>query len=88
VLEREGREPQNIYWILEGEILIYKKLAGLYQDKCFDDVVEDRLISVGDRKPLELFQNPKNTDKAKLGVLLGAFGGCNILAGEDSVLFK
>ena len=68
--------------------MIYKKMPGLYQDKIYDKVVEDKLIEIDNKKPLHLFVNPKNVGKTKLGVKIGSMKGENIIAGEDIVLFK
>ena len=58
ILEQEGQDPQYVYWILEGSINIYKKIPGLYQDKNFDNVVEDKLVEIDNKKPLNLFVSP------------------------------
>ena len=33
VLEREGDEPKYLYLILHGELMIYKKISGLYEEE-------------------------------------------------------
>ena len=63
ILEREGLDPRYVYWILEGEILIYKKMPGLYLDKVYDDVVEDKLVEIDGKKPLHLFATPTTVSK-------------------------
>jgi len=68
--------------------MIYKKMPGLYQDKTHDQVVEDKLVEIDNKKPLQLFVNPRNVGNTKLGVKIGAIEGQNIVAGEDIVLFK
>ena len=68
--------------------MIYKKMPGLYQDKTYDKVVEEKLVQIDNKKPLHLFSNPQNLTNAKLGVKIGAIEGQNIIAGEDIVLFK
>ena len=63
-------------------------MPGLYQDKTYDKVEEEKLVEIDNKKPLHLFVNPKNVGKTKLGVKIGAIEGQNIIAGEDIVLFK
>ena len=38
--------------------MIYKKMPGLYQDKTYDNVHEDKLVDIDNKKPLHLFVNP------------------------------
>ena len=83
ILEREGLDPRYVYWILEGEILIYKKMPGLYLDKVYDDVVEDKLVEIDGKKPLHLFATPTTVSKKQLGVKIGSIKGHNIIADSD-----
>ena len=80
ILEFEGKEQNYIYWVMEGEMFVYKRVPGLYNN--------DNLVNIHDNKPLQNFNNPKNSGNQSLGVCLGSFKGNNILVGEDSALFK
>lgn len=64
VLEKEGDFARYIYIILSGELFVYKKIQGLYQEEehsceCDHENPEMNLIDVNDQKPLELFNHPK-----------------------------
>ena len=58
--------------------MIYKKMPGLYQDKTYDKVTEEKLVQIDNKKPLHLFVNPETVGMAKLGVKIGAIEGQNL----------
>ena len=63
ILEREGCPAEYIYIILRGEIQLYKKLPQLYQKNCPDHELEAQLVNITEKKPLQLFVDPKDAGK-------------------------
>ena len=84
VLEKESSRAKYIYWILSGEIHIYKKLDGLY---CVDgekDSEHRKLVSAS----LEMVTDPKAAGKQELGARIGTLTGGSTLAAEDAGLLE
>lgn len=90
VLEKEGIITSNIYWIVEGEILIYKKIkVELHQMIEQDENLQKEVLSISGVEPLEMFYYPNKPNGTKeVGICLGAFSGNNIVVGEDSALLN
>lgn len=74
-MEREGYEPAYIYWIYQGEILLYKKLDQLYDEHTINDETRQKLVNLNGVSPLELFHNPKDGPNPNIGVCIGSFKG-------------
>jgi hypothetical protein len=86
-LEKENTIAQNIYWIEEGEIFIYKKIDHIYEYNEYHPN-NKKLICMNYVRPLDLFHNPKDGPFASIGVCLGSFSEKDSIVGEDSGFFK
>lgn len=87
-MEREGCPAEYLYIILKGEIELYKKLPQLYERSCPVHELEARLVNITEKKPLQLFVDPKDAGKKYQGACIGVLGGSETLAGEDAALHK
>lgn len=86
VLEREGSMPRFVYWIISGEILLYKKLDILYKKTDVNEETELKLLKMSGVKALDLFHNPKDGLNSGLGVCIGSVADKNTLVGEEATL--
>lgn len=78
ILEKEGDIPEYIYWILSGEICMFRKVAGLYAEKSKQEMDELRYVDA----PLENISNPKEGGNMNLGVNVGRLTGPDNLVAE------
>ena len=78
ILEREGEPSEYIYWILSGEISMFRKVAGLYAQKNKKKQDELRFVNA----PLNHVTNPKESGNIDLGVAIGRLAGPDNLAAE------
>ena len=75
-----------MYWILSGEILLYKKLDILYKKSDINEQTKLKLLKMNGVRALDLFHNPRDGPSAGLGICIGSIAEENTLVGEDAAL--
>jgi CRP-like cAMP-binding protein len=76
LLEEEGKQPNNLYVLVSGEIAFFKKPEAIYDQY-------DKLIKI---KDIGNIKNPKDAGMEHLGLTMGSFTGPSLI-GEDSIVF-
>jgi hypothetical protein len=74
ILEREDHVSNYVYWVLEGEMLVYKKIDVQFETEIMNNQkVLEEVLSVCGVHPLEMFYHPPGKTGTNLGLCLGAF---------------